>query len=64
MKMTSEKNDLIRIHVEVEPIRLEPDRDEDRPRGIWVIPLDCCAFERPLFLVPLKPEKDQGDDSL
>jgi len=61
--MTSEKNDLIRVHVEVEPIRLEPDRGEGKPTGIWFIPLDGCAFEAPFFLLPTKPEKDQGDDS-
>lgn len=62
--MTSEKNDLIRIRIELAPIRLAPDLSQERPMVIWTIPLDCVAFDSPWFLVPNNQEEDQGDDSL
>lgn len=59
----SEENELVRVYVEVAPVRFEPDRDEGRPCVMWLIPCDRIKCGDPFFVLPGDPEEDQDDDT-
>jgi hypothetical protein len=54
--MTDEKSERVTVEVTMEPIRLEPNRDSERPLVIWEIPLDGAQYADPFFLIPLTPQ--------